>query len=199
MSILSELVGIAGTLLSAAGIVMTWNSNRKLKALKTITWSDIQTATKYFWKTLNHNNFQPTIIVTPGQKGGIIAQMIDDFYEEDIPILTGFLEAKSNGQHEITDSLVISTTKWYVHLPGFLKTCENKEKVKILIVDDFVMTGDFLHKFKDSLLGLGYIEENICSCAIAVTGVALDAKKSSDYYWKIVDNKDFDFPWGKAE
>lgn len=34
---------------------------------------------------------------------------------------------------------------------------------------------------------------------IAVTKVALDAKKAPNYHWKIVDDKEFYFPWGKAE
>lgn len=199
MSIISELVSIVGTLLGACGVVLTIASNRKNKKLKAVSWSDIQSATKFFWRKLKHKKFEPTFIITPGQKGGIIAQLIDDFYEEEIPIFSGFLETKDKEQVEDDNYLTLSTTKWYVHMPISLKTCKQKDRVKLLIVDDFVMSGDFLYLLKNTLLELGYLEQNICSCAIVVTKVAIDAKKSPDYHWKVVNDKDFYFPWGKAE
>ena len=48
MSIISELVSIVGTILGAVGVILTVASNRKNRKLKTVTWSDIQSATKYF-------------------------------------------------------------------------------------------------------------------------------------------------------
>ncbi|MDE6605510.1 MAG: hypothetical protein K2K85_05785 [Clostridia bacterium] len=199
MGIISEIVGVVGTLLGAWGVVLTIISNRRNRKLKTVTWSDMQSATKFFWRNLNHIKFKPTFIITPGQKGGIIAQLISDFYEEKMPIFSGFLEKKDNKQVLDDNYLTLSTTKWHVHMPISLKTCENKEDVKLLIVDDFVMSGDFLHKLKSVLLELGYLEQNIYSCAIAVTKVAIDANKAPNYHWKVVDDKDFYFPWGKAE
>ena len=201
MSIISELVSIVGTILGAVGVILTVASNRKNRKLKTVTWSDIQSATKYFWRKLKHEKFVPLFIVTPGQKGGIVAQLISDFYEDKIPVFTGFLERREKKQIQIEDDnyMTVSTTKWTVHLPIFLKNCESKEKVKLLIVDDLVMSGDFLYALKRELLNLGYCEKNIRACAIAVTKVALDAKKAPNYHWKIVDDKEFYFPWGKAE
>lgn len=199
MSVLSELVGIVGTGFGVWGVVLTIRSNRKNRKLKTVTWEDLQSATKYFWRKLKHRNFVPKYIITPGQKGGIIAQLLKDFYETEIPIFSGFLEATGQESVEDENYLTLSTTKWHVHMPISLKTCSHKDQVKLLIVDDFVMSGDFLHLLKNTLLQLGYSEENICSCAIAVTKVAMDANKGPNYHWKVVDDKDFYFPWGKAE
>ncbi len=199
MGIISELVSVLGTLLGAWGVALTIISNRKNRKLKTVAWSDIQSATKFFWRKLEREQFKPTFIITPGQKGGIIAQLFSEFYEEEIPIFTGFLESKDKEQIEDDNYLTLSTTKWHVHMPISLKTCKEKEKVKLLIIDDFVMSGDFLHTLITNLLELGYLEKNICSCAIAVTKVAMDANKAPNYHWKVVDDKDFYFPWGKAE
>lgn len=199
MSVISELVGIAGTLLGAWGVILAISSSKKNRKLKTVTWSDIHSATKFFWKKLKHEKFEPTFIVTPGQKGGIVAQLIKDFYEREIPIFSGFIESKDKEQVKYDNYLTLSTTKWHVHIPISLKTCEQKEKVKLLIVDDFVMSGDFLYKLRNILLELGYLEQNIYSCALAVTKVSIDANKAPNYYWKVVDDKDFYFPWGKAE
>lgn len=48
MSIISEIVSVVGTLLGAWGVALTLISNRKNRKLKTVTWSDIQSATKFF-------------------------------------------------------------------------------------------------------------------------------------------------------
>lgn len=101
MSIISELVSVMGTLLGAWGVALAIISNIKNRKLKTVTWSDIQSATKFFWRKLKHEKFVPTYIVTPGQKGGIIAQLISDFYEEEIPIFSGFLEKRARNMLKI--------------------------------------------------------------------------------------------------
>ena len=199
MSIISELVGIAGTAFGAWGVALTISSNRKNRKLKTVTWADIQSATKFFWRKLKHQKFKPDFIITPGQKGGIVAQLVKDFYEGEIPIFSGFLEAKDQECIKDENYLTLSTTKWHVHMPISLKTFEQKDKVRLLIVDDFVMSGDFLQLLKNTLVELGYLEQNIYSCAVAVTKVAMDANKGPSYHWKVVDDKDFYFPWGKAE
>lgn len=199
MSIMSEVISSIGTLLTVLGVALTIVNNRRARELKTITWLDLQSATKFFWKKLKSIKFEPTFIVTPGQKGGIIAQLLSDFYEEEIPIITGFLKSKDEKQVKDDNYLVLSTTKWHVHIPTFLKTYEKKDTVKLLIVDDFVMSGDFLGTLKELLLELGYLEKNICSCAVAVTTVAMDAHKGPTYYWKLASDKNFYFPWGKAK
>lgn len=199
MSIISELVSVVGTTFGVWGVVLAINSNRKSRKLKAVTWSDIHSATKFFWKKLKKKNFKPDYIITPGQKGGIIAQLIKDFYDDEIPILSGFLEANQSGAASDENDLIVSTTKWNVHMPISIGKFEKKEEIRLLIVDDFAMSGDFLHSFKTRLVELGYPKDNICSCIVAVTKVALDANKGPDFYWKVVDDKEFNFPWGKAE
>ena len=175
MSIVSELVSVLGTVFGVVGVVLTIGSNRKSRKLKAVTWSDIHSATKFFWRKLKKKNFNPDYIITPGQKGGIIAQLIKDFYDDKIPILSGFLEANQSGTVSDENDLIVSTTKWNVHMPISIGKFEKKEEIKLIIVDDF------------------------CSCIVAVTKVALDANKGPDFYWKVVDDKEFNFPWGKAE
>ena len=199
IELLSFLFGIVGTSVGVYSAVQQRIYRKKSRELKAVTWSDIQSATKTFWKKLHHEKFEPTFIITPGPKGGIIAQLISDFYEKEIPIYSGFIEKRGKGQVEDDNDLTLTTTKWRVHMPIYLKTYEPKDKAKLLIVDDFVMSGDFLDNLKNMLVELGYLEQNIHSCAIAVTKVAMDANKAPDYHLKVVDDKDFDFPWGKAE
>lgn len=66
-----------------------------------------------------------------------------------------------------------------------------------MIVDDFVLSGDFNSKLIEVLLSLGYKKENIKVCCLAVTRVVISSDKAPDLYWKVVDDKEFYFPWGK--
>jgi len=68
----------------------------------------------------------------------------------------------------------------------------------ILIVDDFVMSGDFLEALKKQLVEAGVVASRIRSASIAVTRVAIRNHKAPDYYWWTADDDDFYFPWGKA-
>ena len=52
MSIVSELVSVLGTVFGVVGVVLTIGSNRKSRKLKAVTWSDIHSATKFFWRKL---------------------------------------------------------------------------------------------------------------------------------------------------
>lgn len=196
MNIISFIIGIIGTLLSAYGAYLTVRSNQQTRKSKTIDWGQMQTACKYICKQLK-NNFIPDAIITPGQKGGILAQLILDNLDLEIPIYTGFLISKEKKSNEILSEnyILLETTKWNVFLP---KSIEVSKDMKILIVDDLVMSGDFLYKLQNRLIEYGYSKKNIQSCSIATTTVANATKKSPDYYWKIVDADDCYFPWGKA-
>ena len=196
---LNEFVGFIGTILGGVGVYLTIKSLRKDKRLKTIDWNDINSAVRFFWKKLHKEDFIPDFIISPGQKGGIIAQMLAEMYKENIPVLTGFLEHANSPEIDTDDYLILKTSKWNVYLPGILKKYSNKQSCRVLIIDDFTMSGDFLQTIKRTLNDFGYRSTDVRSCTVAVTKVALDAKKAPDYYWKVVEDRDFYFPWGKAE
>lgn len=196
MTYISFIIGIVGTILSAVGIGLTVRSNKKTREAKTIDWSQMQTASKHISKLLKRN-FIPDFIITPGQKGGIFAQLIMDNLEIMFPIYTGYIFDKNTkiNSTQNNDCIIIETSKWNVYLPNYIK---HTVDMKVLIVDDLVMSGDFLISLKKSLISFGYKNENIKSCSIATTSVAKNTNKSPDFFWKIVDADDCYFPWGKA-
>lgn len=198
MEIISFLIGVIGTALSALGIFLTIRSNKATRKSKTIDWGQLQTASKYLCKKIKKKDFTPQIIITPGQKGGIISQLIIDYLDIQIPIYCGYLLSKENPINESLSQnyILIETTKWYVYLP---KCLENSTSYNILIVDDFVMSGDFLHKLLERLHQYGYEDESIISCSVATTSVAIKTNKQPTFYWKVIDAEDSYFPWGKAK
>jgi hypoxanthine phosphoribosyltransferase len=85
--------------------------------------------------------------------------------------------------------------KWFVTIPeAVFEYCNGT----VLVVDDFVMSGDFLETLKRKLMTFGFRSDQIKSAAIAATKVAIKNHKSPDYYWWIADDDDFFFTWGKA-
>lgn len=196
ITIVSFIIGIFGTVLSAVGVWLAVRGNAMTRKAKTIDWGQLQTACKYIVKRLK-KEFIPDVIITPGQKGGIISQLIVDNYELEIPIYTGFLVSKKVDVSNVLveNYFVLETTKWNVFLP---KSIEASTEKKVLIVDDWVMSGDFLQILHKKLIEVGYLKQNVRSCSIATTEVAVEAKKAPDCFWKIVDAKECYFPWGKA-
>lgn len=201
ITVVSFTLTILGTGLTVYGVIITRKANRKAK---TIDWNQVMIATKSIVKKLKSNNFIPDVIVTPGQKGGIFAQLIMDSLNVEIPIVTGFfIPNKPSILRSYSDQLEyyynhnffkLETSKWFICLPDTVLGFENK---KILIVDDLVMSGDalrsILNKIKDTSS-----TNSIKSCSLVTTKVAIQTKKNPDYYWNIIDADDCYFPWGKA-
>lgn len=201
-SIAGMLVNLFGLFVGMVGAVLSYDAYRKSRALKTVSWNDLQIATKYIWKELEKIQFTPDIILSPDPKGGIIGHMISKFYNNDIFTNVGHAMRKGRAQSMTfsdTSYIVLHTNKWEVALSKQIIEMDGKSDLKVLIVDDFVLSGDFNKELVDLLLSAGYQRQNIIVCCVAVTAVAIQSEKAPKFYWKVVDNEEFYFPWGKAE
>lgn len=202
VDIVSIVIGIVSLLIGIVGAIFTYKAYSKERTLKTISWADIQNATKYIWKKLNKIYFKPDMMISPDPKGGIVAFILAQFFDYSILVDVGQAFRKDANSNEIYNNecyTVVHTNRWEVILSKQLEKQENKENIKILVVDDFVLSGDFNFKLIELLLSLGYKKDNIMVCCLAVTKVAISSNKAPDLYWKVVDDEDFYFPWGKAE
>ena len=202
-TLVSFCLTVIGTALTVWSIVYaiftTKKHNKKEKQLSTITWEQILIASNEISKSLKGESFSPDFIISPGQKGGIFAQLLMDDLDIVIPIFTGFLIPSDNRLSESIDEhkyLFCNTTKWNVYISK--EVLEYKEK-NVLIVDDLVMSGDFLHTIKQRLCTSGFNKKNIRFISIVTTDVAISTKKSPDYYWKKLTADECYFPWGKAK
>lgn len=196
----SFILTIIGLILTVIGLVMTIRSYKLQKKFKTIEWNDINNAAKMVAKTLEREypDFHADYILSPGQRGGIFAHQIISYFDVDIPILCGITLDKSAHIDELKRSkkfIFMETSKWYVFLP---KTIEEWSDKSVLLVDDFSMMGDFMAALQIKLNEFGYEKNNVHSCSIVATTIAINGKKAPDIYWKKVENDDFYFPWGKA-
>ncbi|MBR5714374.1 MAG: hypothetical protein IKX58_06275, partial [Clostridia bacterium] len=180
----------------------TYVAYSKERTLKQISWSDIQNGIRYIWKEFRKLKFKPDIILSPDPKGGILAYLLENLYDDSIFINIGQAVKKGtypSALHVKENHTVISTNRWEVFLSKEIETVAKKDSIKVLIVDDFVLSGDFNYQLLEKLTEIGYKKENILVCCLVVTRVAISSAKAPDFYWKIVDDEDFYFPWGKAE
>lgn len=201
-STVGTLANLFGLLVGMAGAILSYDAYKKSRALKTVSWNDLQIATKHIWKDLKKIQFTPDIILSPDPKGGIVGYMISKFYDNDIFTNIGHARRKGMARSvSFSDAnyIVLHTNKWEVAFSKQVIEMDGKSDLKVLIVDDFVLSGDFNIELVDLLLSAGYQRQNIIVCCVAVTTVAIQSEKAPKFYWKVVDNEDFYFPWGKAE
>ena len=166
----------------------------------TIDWKDVNIAAKDLAKQIEHT-YSPDIIYVPSIKSGIIVHFIKEYFSEYIPVITGqIISKKQFGKgyikkiEDLDKYLFFETNKWYAYIPvGLL---DYKEK-KLLIIDDFAMSGDFLHILSKTLFDNGFAPENIKTSCLATTEVAIRSEKSPNYYWKKFSITDIYMPWGK--
>lgn len=114
-----------------------------------------------------------------------------------LPVMVG-ISSWSNFDYfdDIVGYKVLTTKKWQLLIPELLFSDTKK---KLLIVDDFAMTGDFLFILKDELIKYGYKPYNIKSITIATTRLAIENNTAPDLYWRKNADSNFFFPWGKAK
>jgi len=193
-------LGLGGVLVGVVGVLLTIYYARKAEELnrkrKRLEWADIQAAANDLGQRIK-KDFSPAAIVTPGLTGATFANLLAEEFMGQPPVFVGTRTWKESPYTIIPDRGVfaIETKKWIVTIPeAIFEYCNGT----ILIVDDFVMSGDFLETLKDTLITSGFASDQIKSAAIAVTKVAIKNHKSADYYWWVADDDDFFFPWGKA-
>lgn len=191
---------MGGLLVGLIGVLMTIYYARKAEELnrkrKRLEWPDIQAAANDLGQRIKRD-FSPAVIVTPGLTGATFSNLLSEEFSGQPPVFVGTRTWKESPYSAIPDHGVfaIETTKWFVTIPdAIFEYCDGT----VLIVDDFVMSGDFLEILKGKLIASGFRPNQIKSTSIAVTKVAIKNHKSPDYYWWVADDDDFFFPWGKA-
>jgi hypoxanthine phosphoribosyltransferase len=163
-----------------------------------IDFQDILACANELKNELSMSGFEPDIIFAPGLRGATFANVLEDEFRKDsLPVIVG-ISTWTNFDcfKDISGYKILTTKRWQLLIPNILFAICDK---RLLIVDDFAMTGDFLSILKSELISTGYKEENIKSVTIATTTVAIENKTAPDFYWHEPADSNFFFPWGKAK
>lgn len=202
VDVASIVIGLVSLLIGIYGALMAYIAHKKSKALKSLTFEDLEKSAKYIWKKLQKEDFIPDIMISPDPKGGIVAFLLSQLFDNNSLLHIGNavrLEPGSAAPATDGEYLIIQTNRWLVLLSNQILNTRESSSKKVLIVDDFVLSGDFNTLLIKTLVNNGYNTENIKVCCAAVTNVAIQSKKEPDVYWKVVNDDDFFLPWGKAE
>lgn len=195
---LSIIFSITGWLFSLLSLILYLKERKKNK---TILWRDIPVATNSMVEKMK-KEFNPDIIFIPNEKGGILVNYLKKSLSNYIVCIFGVgIPKKRADLNKVLfikdDFYSFSTSKWYAYIP---KCIEDYKDKKILILDDFAMSGDFLFSLKEILIDdLGFLKNNIRTMCLATTLTAKGNSKAPDYYWKIFDTTKVYLPWGKPE
>lgn len=170
------------------------------KRTRTINWQDVSDGSKYLAKMIGEHH-KPDIIYIPNIKSGIIVHFIKDYFMEYIPIIVGQSISKKQFEVDsiskiidIDNYLFFESNKWYSFIP--MNILDYKDK-KLLIIDDFAMSGDFLKLLKNTLKNAGFKNENISTMCLATTEVAIQSENAPTFFWKDFSTTDIYMPWGK--
>lgn len=196
------ILNIVFGFISILGVIATVYYGKKFytleKAKKTLTWHDLQVISDSISFSLKKDKFIPDLILCPGTRGGILAELLLNKFDRNIPVFVGIshrdfdkkksLDLRNYQVFNISDD-------WDIFIPD--SVFDFKEK-NILIVDDFCLTGEFFLKLKRYLSDNGFHAERIRIFCSVITKVTKSAERAPDYYSLITDDDYFYFPWGKA-
>lgn len=193
------LTWVFGTI-TVVSLLLTVYYGRRTAALerarRKLEWADLQVAAAELADRLR-DEFQPDFIFAPSLRGATFANLLIDQLNRDVPVLVGVTSWKAGSRPlAICGGYVaLETSKWFIHVPQCLFEYRDSN---ILVVDDFVMSGDFLQRLRDAFVHDGLTLDRVKTLAIVTTRVAIRAHKAPDYHWMDTADDSFYFPWGKA-
>jgi len=197
------IVGWAGFAVGAVGAVLAavafWDAVRSRRRLKTIAWEDLQKAARHLASKIKNEDFIPDLIIAPGPRGGIVAELVAQQFTMPPHILVGTtVRAKDADSWRTPITFVeFPSVKWSVFFPE--QVTELCPGSKILLIDDYARTGESITLISDWLASCGNDNTNIKTATVAVSEIAIDNQRDPDHHWKRVDSSDFSFPWGAAK
>lgn len=211
LNFLGFIIGALGTVFGIVGVILTIYyakkavlSQGKIKRLeglrKRLDWTEIQTAASDIAQNLMADGVTPTAFVSPGLNGATFANLLRDALGTSAPVYVGVSHWKDDDSKE-TSQIVenaaayisLETSKWRVFLPCVPASVASGT---VLLVDDLVMSGDFLVAARGALMNSGIA--NVMTAAIVTTGVASRGNKAPDYSWLTTNETEFYFPWGRS-
>jgi hypoxanthine phosphoribosyltransferase len=161
-----------------------------------LDWPRFRSATSDLARFIDRSDFMPDIILALSDRGAMVAHLVARELRRQVPILTAAYLDRPDPGLDLAGYITLRGAKSVVFLPE--KISEFSQS-RLLLVDDFVMSGDGLAKVIATLLTLGFERERIRSGAVMATKLSIVSKKGPDYWGRETRDFDFYFPWGRAQ
>jgi hypoxanthine phosphoribosyltransferase len=190
------LLGVTTLIGFALAIWQTLRAEQLNRRQKDLDWPRFRSATSDLARAIDRSDFMPDAIVALSERGAMVAHLVARELRRQVPIITVAYLNKPGTSMDLPGYEPLRGTKSTIFLPE--KLCELKDR-RVLLVDDFVMSGDGLARVRATLLSWGFDPQQIRTGAVVATKLAVVNKKGPDYLVREVKDFDFYFPWGQAE
>ena len=186
-----SILGVAGT------FYYGYKSLRLARTRTHFDWTQMRNAGRLLSNSITRR-FKPDMILAIQGGGGIFAHLILFEMGEEIPLDIIKLLPKSDPTDRFSsdDFLLKHTTKWNYFIPKELGRCKH---LKVLLVDDFAITGDSLSKLREALMELGFPRAHITTASAICSQAAIDAQNRPDFYWTKSQTVKVYLPWGPGQ
>ncbi len=197
MSFLEIVLGIVSILGTIGTFYFGAKAERMAREKQRFSWGDVEEGCR----TLNRTaigRFKPDIIICFSGPSSIIANLMIQLSNYFVPVYTSVLQKPDilSDRYFSTQSFEhIVTSQWQLHVPAEIFLDKTK---RVLLVDDYVHSGESLSVLKQKLLDRGFPVSNVKSCALICSNIAKEANRAPDYFKYLLDNSVFYLPWGKA-
>jgi hypoxanthine phosphoribosyltransferase len=166
------------------------------KRERDLDWPRFRNATSDLARSIDRSDFMPDVIVALSERGAIVGHLVARELRRQVPIVTLAYLGKPDPGVELPGFEALRGTKAVVFVPDGLAELRGK---RLLLLDDFVMSGDGLQRLRTALFDKGFDRQDIRSGAVVATKLSIVSKKGPDYFGREAKDFDFYFPWGRAE
>jgi hypoxanthine phosphoribosyltransferase len=193
----TDMIGTICAVLGIAVAVYFGIENRRLQREKIrFTWDDISAGARDLARKIKKAGFAPEIVLTLSFRGAMVAGIIVlEFDSEPLVYTCIAVDIHTALSFPPREHTLIETTKWRLYIPDSLRGHSDK---KILIVDDFTMSGDALGAVRRHHHGFGFDHHAVKAATLVCTTGAIDGGKAPEFYWYETPTTRFYFPWGQA-
>lgn len=189
------ILGVTTVLGFGLAIWQAMRAEQLNKRQRDLDWPRFRNAASDLARSVDRSRFMPDFILSLSDRGAIVGHVVARELRRQIPIITvGYLDQED--AVSIPGFLTLHGTKATTFLPEGLRGLKEK---RVLLVDDFVMSGDGLLRIKDQLLEYGFAADCIRSGAVVATKISIANKKGPDFFAREARDIDFFFPWGRAK
>ncbi|GAA2637844.1 phosphoribosyltransferase family protein [Paractinoplanes durhamensis] len=166
------------------------------KRERDLDWPRFRSAASDLARSVDRSDFTPEVILALSERGAIVAHLVARELRTQVPVVTAAYLGKPDQSAELPGHEAVRGTKAVLFLPDGIAGFKGR---RLLLLDDFVMTGDGLQSVIDALLRKGFERTEIRSGAVVATRISIVSKKGPDYFGRETTGFDFYFPWGRAE
>lgn len=166
------------------------------KRERDLDWPRFRSAASDLARSIDRSDFMPDVILALSERGAMVAHLVARELRRQVPIVTVAYLGRPDGDLDLPGYEPIRGTKAVVFLPERLVELRGK---RLLLLDDFVMSGDGLRTVIATLVAQGHDPKDLRSGAVVATKISIASKKGPDYHGRETTGFDFYFPWGRAE